>query len=167
MVSKKLTLAILCFLLFPVLVFGQLKKDENIANALTYPTKLQSVFGLIGLDPTRFSMSHSFSLSYTSIGGQGFTQGLYLNTMSYQLSNPLTMYLQIGFLNQPFGGLGQKSPYNNKLFLSGAGVEYKPSNNFKVQFEFSQTPNAFYSPYYYNNSLIRNNRWWDKEKDNK
>ena len=150
MAGKKLTMTILCFLLLPLFVFGQQKKSEKVdmAKALTYPTKLQSMISLIGLDPTKFSMSHSYSLSFNSIGGQSHSQGLYLNTMKYQFSNPLTMYLQIGLLHRPFGTLGQNNLPNNELFLSGAGLEYKPSDNFKVQFEFNQQP-YYYSPYYY------------------
>ncbi|MFQ5824160.1 MAG: hypothetical protein ACE5JB_08915 [bacterium] len=163
---KKLIISILCLLLFPVFVFGQIKKEEKLdmAQALTKPTKLQTIVSLIGLDPNRFTMSHSYSLSFTSFGGRSFSQGLYLNTMKYQLSNPITMYLQIGFLNQPFGGYGQKSPFNNKLFLSGAGFEFKPSDSFKLQFEYSQTPSTIYSPYYHNR-FYHNRSWREKEED--
>lgn len=168
MASKKLSVLILCTLLFPSFVFSQLKKEEKVdmAKALTYPTKLQSIVGLIGLDPAKFSMSQSYSLSFTSFGGHSFSQGLYLNTMKYQLSNPITMYLQIGFLNQPFSRLGLQSPYDNRLFVSGAGFEYKPSESFKLQLEFSQTPGTLYNPYYYN-SYYRNKAWWDKEDEKK
>jgi hypothetical protein len=170
MLRHKLAAVILITLIFPSLIFAQLKKQEKVdmAKALTYPTKLQSIVGLIGLDPNKFSMSHSYSLSFASLGGNSFSQGLYLNTMKYQLSNPITMYLQIGFLNQPFGGFGQTSAFENKLFVSGAGFEFKPSDNFKVQFEYSQRPGAMYSPYYYNryNRLYNNKAWWKKENKN-
>ena len=160
MAGKKLIIAVLYFLLLPSFVFGQQKKHEKVdmAKALTYPTKLQSMIGLIGLDPTKFSMSHSYSLSFTSIGGHSFSQGLYLNTMKYQFSNPLTMYLQVGLLHQPFGTFGQTNLSKNELFLSGAGLEYKPSDNFKVQIELSQQPNNYYSPYYYSPYLRFNQR---------
>jgi hypothetical protein len=168
MAYKKLTVSILCILLLPSLGFSQLKKEEkvDIAKALTYPTKIQSIVGLIGLDPTKFSMSQSYSLSFNSVGGNSFSQGLYLNTMKYQLSNPITMYLQIGFLNQPLGRVGLKSPYDNKLFVSGAGFEYKPSETFKLQFEFSQTPGTLYNSSYYN-SFYRNKAWWEREEHKK
>ncbi|MFQ5864318.1 MAG: hypothetical protein ACE5IW_03720 [bacterium] len=168
MLRNRLSFAILFTLILPSLIFAQLKKQEKVdmAKALTYPTRLQSIVGLIGLNPNKFSMSHSYTLSFTSFGGHSFSQGLYLNTMKYQLSNPLTMYLQIGFLNQPFGGFGQKSPFESKLFLSGAGFEFKPSDSFKVQFEFSQSPGATYSPYYHNR-FYNTRAWWEKEEDQK
>jgi hypothetical protein len=70
--------------------------------------------------------------------------------MRYQLSNPLAMYLQFGFLHQPFGDLGEKNlNQGSEVFVSGAGLEYQPSENFRLQFEFSQRPSSYYpySPY--------------------
>ncbi len=93
--KKNLTGLIVCLLILPTLAFGQLKQDGkiNMAQALTKP---KTLVGLIGLDPNKFSMSHSYSLSFTSFGGQSYNQGLYLNTMMYQLSNPIKMYFQFG-----------------------------------------------------------------------
>ncbi|RMD90279.1 MAG: hypothetical protein D6813_09395, partial [Calditrichaeota bacterium] len=143
-------------------------QDEkvNIAKALTYPTKIKSIFSFLGFDPNRFSMNQSYSFSFTTIGGKTLGQGLYLNTMSYRLANPLTMYLQIGFVNQPFGSLREYSNFNNKLFISGAGLEYKPSENFKVQFEFSQTPGGLYYNSYHHRPFYDQTPWWEK-KDKK
>ncbi|MFQ5769305.1 MAG: hypothetical protein ACE5HX_02130 [bacterium] len=162
MIRKLYTLSFL--LCLPTFLFAQLKQDTKVdmAKALTQPTKIQSIIGLIGLDPNKFSMSHSYSLSFTTFGGHSFSQGLYLNTMKYQLSNPITMYLQVGFLHQPLGDLGQNSLLKNQLFLSGAGLEYKPSENFKLQFEFSQQPNLYYSPY---SRFYHRNSWLQREED--
>lgn len=159
---------ILCLLLFPTFLFAQLKKDTqvNMAQALTKPNKIQSIVGLLGLDPNKFSMSHSYSLSFTTFGGNSYNYGLYLNTMKYRLADPLTMYMQIGFQHQPFGsGLGN-GPLNNEIFISGAGMEYKPSENFKVQFRYSQRPSAYYySPYH--DPITRNRAWFDKKTEDR
>ena len=143
--KKNLTGLIVCLFLLPTLAFGQLKQDGKI-NMVQALTKPQTLVGLIGLDPNKFSMSHSYSLSFTSFGGQSYNQGLYLNTMMYQLSNPIKMYFQFGVQHQPFGQNEFQS--QSQAFVSGAGFEYKPSDNFKIQLEFSQQPNSFYSPYY-------------------
>ena len=161
---KKLTGLIVCLFVLPTLAFGQLKQDGkiNMAQALTKP---QTLVGLIGLDPGKFSMSHSYSLSFTSFGGQSYNQGLYLNTMMYQLSNPIKMYLQFGVQHQPFGQNEFQS--QSKAFVAGAGFEYKPSENFKVQFEFSQQPNSFYSPYYNRSRFNQINSPLNKENESK
>ncbi|MFQ5602270.1 MAG: hypothetical protein ACE5HS_03270 [bacterium] len=159
---------IVCFALLAMMVsaqaFAQLKKDTkiNMSQALTQPTKVQTIIGLIGLDPNKFSMSHSYSLMFTSFGGQSYNQGLYLNTMKYQLSNPISMYLQFGFAHQPLGNWGQNSLQQNQFFISGAGLEYKPSDKFKMQIEFSQYPRSNYSSY--NNRLYHRTDWFKKEE---
>ena len=162
--KKNLTGLIVCLFLLPSLAFGQLKQDGkiNMAQALTKP---QTLVGLIGLDPSKFSMSHSYSLSFTSFGGQSYNQGLYLNTMMYQLSNPIRMYFQFGVQHQPFGRNEFQS--QSQAFISGAGFEYKPSENFKVQFEFSQQPNSFYSPYNNRSRFNQISSPLDKENESK
>lgn len=169
--NKRYTVSlIVCLSLFPTFLFAQLKKDTdvNMAQALTQPTKLQTIVGLLGLNPNKFSMSQSYALEFTSFGGQTFNRGLYLNTMMYQLSDPITMYLQIGMQHQPFGSQVENSPYKSQIFVSGAGFQYKPSDNFKLQLEYSEQPGLYYSPYYYRNRLYQNPSPFDDEaKDNK
>ncbi len=163
MTRLKPTSVFLIALFIPAFAFAQLKQDTkvNMAQALTQPTKIHSIFSSIGLDPTKFSMSQSYSLSFMSFGGQSINQGLYLNTMQYQFSNPLSVYLQIGYQHQPFGSLGQQNLNNNRLFISRAGLEFKPSDNFKMQFEFEQSPNSYYNRY---NRLNRSNVWMNREE---
>jgi hypothetical protein len=138
--------AVLVFL--PVLAFGQLKeqlKPQSFSQLLTQP---QELVGWLGLNPNRFSMQHSYSLSYMSLGGHGFSQGVYLNTMSYRFSDPLQVSLQWGVLNQPFGSFGVPSLYQNGLFVSGASLEYKPSRNFSIGVQYNNIPGGrLYSPY--------------------
>ena len=147
----------LVLVLLPVLAFGQLKeqlKPQSFSQLLTRP---QGLIGLIGLNPKRFSMQQSYSLSYTSLGGRDFSQGVYLNTMSYQVADPLQVSLQWGVMNQPLSGLGVPSLYQNGFFVSGASVEYKPSRNLAVGLQFNRYPAGYwYRGYpYYNSSRLR------------
>lgn len=132
----------------PVMAFGQLKeqlKPQSFSQLLTQP---QGLVGLLGLDPSRFSMQQSYSISYLSAGGQGFSQGLYLNTLSYRFSDPLQVSLQWGVMNQPFGSFGVPSLYQNGLFLSGASIEYKPSRKVSIGLQYNKIPGGWqYSPY--------------------
>jgi len=160
--------------LFPAIIFAQLKQDTKVdmAKALTQPTtKIQGIVGLLGLDPARFSMSQSYTLSFITGGGHSYNQGLYLNTMRYQLSNPLSMFLQLGFVHQPLGSLGENNfQQQSEIFVSGVGLEYKPSDNFRMQFEFSQQPHSYYpyNPYnnfYYRNDLFKSDQSQKDEQD--
>jgi len=153
---KSVVLLALMLVLLPVLAFGQLQeqlKPQSFSQLLTRP---QGLIGLIGLNPKRFSMQQSYSLSYTSLGGHDFSQGVYLNTMSYQLADPLQVSLQWGVMNQPLSGLGVPSLYQNGFFVSGASVEYKPSRNLSVGVQFNRNPAGYWYrgyPYYSGSSL--------------
>ncbi len=149
MKKQSIRFTMILFFILPGLSFAQLRQNThiNMAKALTQPTKIQSIVGLLGLDPSKFSMSQSYSLSFASIGGRSISQGLYLNTIGYQFSNLLSMYVRLGFSHQPFGKLAGDFQPGNQLFISGAGFEYKPTESLKLQFEYSQTPGFNYSPY--------------------
>lgn len=114
---------------------GFIQKPTGFLNAL--------------LDPSRFSMSHSYSISLFSAGRQTFSQGLYLNTMNYKFADPLTMQVRVGFLHQPLGGgLGMTNGQNGKLFLQRAMVQYKPSEKMSITFDYQVYPYSMASPYY-------------------
>lgn len=98
------------------------------------------VLSIIGLDPSRFSMHHSYSMSYASIGGNGYSQGLYLNTMTYQFAMPLSVSLQFGMANNPFQSAKTASILQNGFFISGAQVRYQPFKNTVLQVNFQQRP---------------------------
>lgn len=146
--KTRVAIIFLC-MLFPALSSAQLKQDTklDVAKALVQP-RPQGLLSLIGLDPAKFSMNHSYSFVVGSAGGETYNQGLYLNTMRYRLSDPLSMYVQVGFQHQPFANQAAQFNQNNNLFVSGAGVQYKPDDNFKVQLEFSQRPGLYAPPYY-------------------
>jgi hypothetical protein len=157
MQSKNVKWLAVALVALPVLAFGQLKaqlKPQSFSQLLTQP---QGLVGLIGLDPNRFSMQQSYSLSYMSLGGHDFSQGVYLNTMSYRFSEPLQVSLQWGVMNQPLSGLGVPSLYQNGIFLSGASVEYKPSRNLSIGVQYNRRPGGlWYRGYpYYDDSRLR------------
>ncbi|MCH8874874.1 hypothetical protein IH824_19285 [candidate division KSB1 bacterium] len=139
---KNLTGLIVCLLILPTLAFGQLKQDGKI-NMVQALTKPKTLVGLIGLDPNKFSMSHSYSLSFTSFGGQSYNQGLYLNTMMYQLSNPIKMYFQFGVQHQPFGQNEFQS--QSQLFLE-LGLNISPRIISKYNLNSASSRTVFIRP---------------------
>jgi len=150
---KKMTAiaALLLVLMLPAWASAQLKspaKPLPFARLLTQGwSASRSMLGWLGIDPQRFSMQQSYSLSYLSAGGQGFSQGMYLNTMSYRFSDPLHVSLQWGLMNQPLSSLGVPGVYTSGFFLSGANLEYKPSKNLSLGVQFNSYPAGYYSPY--------------------
>lgn len=95
---------------------------------------------MLGLDPSRFSMTQSYTLSYAAVGNHGFAQGLYLNTLRYQFSAPLSVAVQIGMAHQPLALPGASPMLNNGIFLSGAQLRWQPSANTVLQLDFHRYP---------------------------
>lgn len=167
MMKQKIFISIALFLLVPGIAFTQLKtqnpQDVHFPSALTKGYgQASGLFGFLGLDPSKIQMTHSYTLSFMTFGGQGFGQGVYLNTISYRISAPLSMSVQWGMLHQPFESAGVDSPFKSGFFVSGANLNYKPSNNFHVGIQYSSYPTTGYyrSPFDYGyrpNSLIRAN----------
>ena len=155
--------AIFAFLLtivgMPSLGFSQFKneaKPVHFSNMLTNPLGFAS---FLGLDPNRFSMHQSYSLSYISTGGEGYSQGIYLNSMNYRLSNDMRVSMEWGISHQPLNSFGQQNFYQDGLFVSRADFEYKPSDNFSIGIIYNTLPrsrlnnpwssvNRFINPFY-------------------
>lgn len=101
------------------------------------------------LDPSRFRMKQSYSLSYMSGAGGSGSVGMYVNNIEYQLFKPLTLKVGLGYMHQPFGSQGANSgglAIDNGFFIPSAGLEYRPSENFLLKVDFRQYPSGS-SPY--------------------
>ena len=144
---------IMLFLLLPVLVFAQFRtqgKPVNLVSLLNTPAQLQrAAAGVLGLDPSRLHIYQSYQMSYFSMGSSGFTRGMYLNTMTYDFSFPVSVAVQWGYAHQPFAG--SKSPYlKDGLFISGAQLRYQPTKNILLQMDYVHNPYQYnQNPYYY------------------
>ncbi len=152
--KKNAIFIMLIIALVPCLVLGQLKRQDKpvqIKQEIVRPYQ-NPYFGLSIFDPSKFSMSHSFSMSFFSVGGKGVSQGLYLNTMSYQIANPLLLRVQWGIQNYPYNSLAKNHPaFQNGFFLSGAELQYKPSDKFEMRLQVNSMPNYMYNGYWYQN----------------
>ena len=163
MLKRVLYIIVVAILCAPPVAFGQLRHQKvNLAQALR-PGKAKDIVSLLGLDPNKFSMSHSYSLT---VGSGGYSSGLYLNTMQYRFSNPLTLYLQLGIQHHPFGNKFGNTTQQNQMFISGAGLRYKPSENFGLYLEYSNAPaSAYYQQYPFRDPISRNRSWFDRDDE--
>jgi len=165
---KLFILTLIVLSLIPYIVFGQLKRQDKsveIKQEITKPFDNQFM-ELSIFDPSRFSMSHSISMSYFSMGGKGISQSLYLNTMTYQIASPLLLRVQWGIQNFPHNSLSQNNPlFQSGFFISGAELYYKPNNKFEMKFQYNRMPYSMYNnSYYYQNPFRPYRRSiWDDE----
>lgn len=165
---KKIYATILLLFVIPLSVFGQLRDQDKpvpISQELIRPQD-GGLFGLGILDPSRFNMSHSISMSYFSLGDAGVSQSLYLNTMTYQIASPLLLKLQWGIQSFPHNSFAKDHPaFKGGFFLSNAELKYKPSDKFEMKLQFNQSPYYMNNRYRYGNpfSSYRSSLWDDEE----
>lgn len=146
---KRFITLFICFvLIFPAVTSAQLKSQQpekiNFASLLRYGLQPAGLVGLIGLDPNRLHVSQSYTLSYMTLGGKAISQGVYLNSMQYNFSVPLSVNVEWGLMHSPMAAVGVNSPFQNGLFISRAGLEYKPSDNFQIGIQYSTYPDYYY-----------------------
>ncbi len=141
-------------------LWGQLKSQvpkQNVGAMIT-GNNLSTTVPL--LDPTRFDMHHSFSMSTMSLGGQAMNVAAYTNIMTYELNHNLHLGTRFSLV-QPTGMMGPGNyGLNNTQFLYDANLQYQPSENTLIEFKMSNRPyynrynhhrleyHPFYSNYY-------------------
>jgi hypothetical protein len=95
--------------------------------------------------PGRFSMHQSYSLSAMSTSQGSASSGLYLNTLSYQLAQPLVMFVDVGFytpLHSSIPGMNSSAGAGS-VVLPRMGLEYKPSERLTMNLELVNGPDAW------------------------
>jgi hypothetical protein len=138
---KNLKVLAIIILIWPAISFGQLKKDvtkPNISNTLTSAAYSNGLLGF--LDPSRFEMHHSFSMSYVSFGGGGMMVNTYMNTLDYRFSDKLFLTTNLGIMNSPYNSLAGKSALNQTQLFGGAQLTYLPTKNTIISIRFDSTP---------------------------
>ncbi len=158
-------------ILLPIMASSQLKKQSNPIDIRSGILQADNgkILGII--DPSKIQMSHSYSLSYQSMGDMSLGRSLYLNTLSYKLSDPLSMKVQWGIQNFPYNSLGNNHPaFQNGFVFSGMELKYKPSDKFMLKFQYSALPQNgyYYSPYNRYSPYDRfrsSNMFWDDDEE--
>lgn len=114
--------------------------EEFNRNALLSPKGINMPSGGL-LDASRFKMSQSYTMSFSSGSDQSASwNGLYLNTLQYQFAVPVTLSLDLGFAHQPgalFGVGPVKTDYRSSSFvLPRVELKYQPSQNMLLRFQY-------------------------------
>ncbi|MBL8026490.1 MAG: hypothetical protein JNL74_08760 [Fibrobacteres bacterium] len=105
------------------------------------------------INPSRFKMQQSYSMSYSTNGTENDLTGMYLNRMSYQFTVPLLLQVDVALMHKPMALFtGEPDPSGAKSALLGiphAKLTWKPSEKFMMSVEYFQQQNG-----YSNNSLL-------------
>lgn len=101
-----------------------------------------------------FRMGHSYEMSYSSLGGQSASMGMYTSSLMWQFDQKLAARVDVGLM-QPFSGDLFGQDHSPRLFLRNAEIAYRPSENMQIHLQMRQSPyggylgsrGGFYSPY--------------------
>ncbi|MFH2037308.1 MAG: hypothetical protein ABIJ45_12960, partial [Candidatus Zixiibacteriota bacterium] len=141
---KKLSLIVILIVFLAATVSAQLadKADmEKIRNDHLGLKPATSPFSLIDL--SRVKWSNSYSVSFFSGGGNSSTTGLYVGSMFYELSNSLSLNLQLGIAHNP-GALFNSELNSDARFYPAFNLDYHPSDKFRLSIDFQSVPAYYY-----------------------
>jgi len=108
------------------------------------------------LNPGRFSMSQSYSTSMGYSSGGSYSAGVYLNTLAYQIANPLVFSIDVGF-HSPFYSSGiynstvdpSNIENNTSFVMPRMSLEYRPTENTTLSLHYINGQDAYkaYGPF--------------------
>jgi len=133
---------------------AQFRSDERgtprVAGSLVQGGQGSSMFSFFNAD--NFNMNHSYSMSYMTMGGRSMSVGLFTSSLGYQFTESLDAQVDVSMMHQPHNTFNNNMNDNPGVFISRAALNYEPSENFRMQFEFRQIPGGSYygygSPFY-------------------
>jgi len=119
----------------------QVESRPSVSESLVRSGNSGLLFGWF--DPSRFSMHHSFSLSYMSAGGQGLSLGVYTNSLYYKISDPLDVQFDVSLQHSPYSSFGDTRDFSG-VYLSRAQLNYRPAENMLLQIQYRQLPSMYW-----------------------
>ena len=107
----------------------------------------RSVSGFTLMNPNRFSMHQSYSVTASSSRAGTTSSGLYLNTLGYKISDPLFLYADVGMYtpihSTVAGTQNNAGAMGTSLVLPRFGLEYKPSDRWTFNLEWVNGQDAW------------------------
>lgn len=121
----------------------KMNEEPSVSQSLVRSDDSGLLFGWF--DPSRLKMAQSFSMSYQTFGKQGLALGMYTNSLSYQVSEPLSLQMDVSVVHSPYSSLGGDFAKSlSGIYLSRAELNYRPSENTLFQIQFRQMPASLY-----------------------
>lgn len=126
--------------------------------------KLKSNNLILGfINPKNFSISHSFNMSYQTMGSANVSLASYTATLSYKILDNMQLSADVTAQYSPFASIGNNSVLNkdfqnsfNGINLSRVSLDYKPFKNMYIHFDYinNKNNNYLFDNYYFN-------RWYN------
>jgi len=131
--------------------FAQFKNsgldNPEIKDGIVDHSGSGNLFGFLNSD--NFQMKHSYEMSYSTFGGQGFALGVYTNSMFFRINPDLNVQTDISVVNSPYSTLGKNFQNNlNGIYLSRAAINYKPFKDVSISLQYRNLAGSYF-PYMY------------------
>ena len=112
---------------------AQFRREEGQGDTGSYLRSYRPlgipVNGISLLDPSRLHMSNSVQMGYFSGNGISASRGMYMNTLTYELSRPLSVTTHLGIQFQPSGPAEWNPANYGNQFVGGAELNWHPARN--------------------------------------
>ncbi|HLR26053.1 MAG TPA: hypothetical protein VK112_09315 [Fodinibius sp.] len=131
-------------------VAAQLRANLPNPSELTGPVVQDPSQGAKLSNLFNMQMDHSYSMMFSSFGGQMHNMNAYTNTMQFFFTENLTGRVDLSLLHSPFGNsfMQQDSGLNTEFIIRNAELSYEISDNSHVRVQFQQRPTS-YGPWGY------------------
>lgn len=141
---------IILVVLFSLTGIAQFKEDGLNQPGIKEGIVDQSGSALGFLNSENFIMRHSFSLSYSTFGGNGISLGTYTNSMYYRLLSNLNVQMDVSFMFSPYSSFGDTFQKDiSGVYISNAAVNYYPAKDVQISIQYRSLPySSFYNPYF-------------------
>lgn len=143
------------FLFLSISFFGVTIADAQLRDDLNHGSEYsgvitheqQSTSPGNWMNMLNMTMNHSYSMSFSSFGGNVQNLNAYTNSMYFDISENLDAQLDVSFLHSPFGNDYMASDnISSRIIIDRARLDYQLSENTNISIEFSQRP-YHYSPF--------------------
>jgi hypothetical protein len=138
---------VLVIIVVSSLAISQFKSQPEARSSVAGSLIRQDDGGLLfgWFDPSRISIHNSYTLSYTTSGGKGYSLGTLTSNLAYQISNPLSVQFDVSLMHSPYNNLGGNFTKDiSGIYLTRAQLDYRPSKNTLLQIQYRQLPAMYW-----------------------
>jgi hypothetical protein len=131
---------------------AQLREDVSRSSELTGSIIKQNPSDGANLGNLfNMQMDHSYSMMFSSFGGQMQNMNAYTNTMRFFFSEDLTGRVDLSLLHSPFGNnnfMTNNNGMDTQLIIRNAELNYQINENSNISIHFQQLPQGYgYNPW--------------------
>ncbi len=121
-------------------------EEPKVSDSFIRPSSASEWFDFF--NPENFKMRQSYSMSYSSMGGQGLALGTYTNSLQYKFSNALDARVDVSLQHSPYSTLDRRVQNSlSGVFLNRAEINYRPADNMVLRISYQQVPFGLYGMY--------------------